>query len=75
MVRRIYMSRRRTSARARHSLEKPIPWLPIDSRIFPQIFRFGHVKGTARIFLQIEMILSVGVVIGTLLIVYLKLLY
>ncbi|MBI3577489.1 hypothetical protein HY086_05625 [Candidatus Gottesmanbacteria bacterium] len=52
--------------------KEPISWLPVDSRIFPHIFSFGHVKGTARLFLQIEMVLSVGVVVGTLIVVVLK---
>ncbi len=51
----------------------PIPWLPIDSRIIPHIFSFGHVKGVAKLFLQVEMVLSVGVVIGTLMVVLLRL--
>jgi len=41
-------------------------WVPfIDHRIFPQIFSFGHVKGIARIFLQVEIILALLFVIGT----------
>ncbi len=58
-------------AKRRHTDKDPVPWLPIDSRIFPSIFSFGHVKGIAKLFLQIEMMLSVGVVLGTLVIVIL----
>lgn len=52
--------------------KEPIPWLPIDSRIIPHIFSFGHVKGIAKLFLRIEMVLSVGIVVGTILIVVLR---
>lgn len=47
--------------------EKPIDWLPIDSRLIP-LLSFPHVKGVARIFLMIEIILSFCVVMGTLLV-------
>ena len=59
-------------AKRRRPAKQPIPWLPIDSRIIPHIFSFGHVKGITKVFLQIEMVLSVGVVIGTLIIVFLR---
>ncbi len=51
---------------------KAISWLPIDSRLFP-FFSFGHVKGIARVFLQVEIILSLLVVIGVLSLVAAKL--
>lgn len=51
----------------------PIHWLPFDSRLILPIFSFGHVKGVARLFLQVEMVLSVGVLFGTLTIVILRL--
>ncbi len=47
----------------------PIPWLPIDSRLIPPLFSFGHVRGVARLFLVIEILLALLVVAGTLLIV------
>lgn len=47
-------------------------WLPIDSRLFPHIFSFGHVKGVALIFLTVEMFLAVLTVIGTLFLVILS---
>lgn len=40
-------------------------WLPIDSRLLPKILSFGHVKGVARVFLQIEMMAATLVVLGT----------
>ena len=43
--------------------------LPIDTRILPDIISFGHVHGVAKLFLQIEIILSLLVVIGTLILV------
>ncbi len=58
------MGKRRTQTRVR-SIEKPIDWLPFDSRLLP-FFSFPHVRGIARIFLLIEMTLCVLVVAGTL---------
>jgi hypothetical protein len=40
--------------------------LPFDTRLIPDVFSFSHVKGVARIFLTIEIILSSLVVFGTL---------
>lgn len=45
---------------------EPIHWLPIDSRLFSPLFSFGRVRGVAKIFLAIEMLLAALVVIGTL---------
>lgn len=42
----------------------PVVWLPVDTRFFPDILAFGHVRGWAKIFLEIEMSLAVLVVIG-----------
>lgn len=63
------MSKRRSYST---KLGKPIPWLPIDSRLIPDIFAFGHVKGVARIFLIVEMTAATLVVIGTFIIVALR---
>jgi len=46
--------------------DAPIHWLPVDSRLITPLFRFGAVKGIARIFLEIEITLTILVVIGTL---------
>jgi hypothetical protein len=43
---------------------KSIDWLPIDSRIIPNILSFGHVQGFAKLFLQIEIVLALVVVVG-----------
>lgn len=51
----------------------PIPWLPIDSRLIAPLFSFGHVRGVARFFLEIEIVLSLLVVIGTLSMVIVRL--
>ena len=51
---------------------KPISWLPVDSRLFLPLLNFGHVKGLARVFLEIEIVLSLLVVLGTLAIVVLR---
>lgn len=51
---------------------KPISWLPVDSRLFLPLLNFGHVKGLARVFLEIEIVLSLLVVLGTLTVVVLQ---
>ena len=51
--------KRRTSHHIQHE------WLPVDTRIFPDIISFRCVKGPLRVFLQIEMVLSLLIVIGT----------
>ncbi|MBI3385561.1 hypothetical protein HY031_00585 [Candidatus Gottesmanbacteria bacterium] len=45
---------------------QPVSWLPVDSRLILPLFSFGHVKGMARLFLEIEILLSLLVVGGTL---------
>ena len=55
-------------------MEKPIPWMPVDSRLFGSFLAFGHVQGIARIFLTVEMILAVLVVFGTLSMIFLTVL-
>lgn len=50
---------------SKHS-EQPLFWLPVDSRLISPIFSFGHVKGIARVFMTLEMILATTVVLGTL---------
>jgi hypothetical protein len=62
------MSKRRKSLQGHTHSEKSISWLPIDSRLFPFI-SFSHVHGLARVFLTIEMVLSVSMVMGTCLLV------
>jgi len=44
----------------------PVSWLPVDSRLMLPLFSFTHVRGIAKIFLTVEMILAFAVVIGTL---------
>ncbi len=51
---------------------KALSWLPINERLIPPIFTFQRVSGLSRVFLEIELALSVFVVLGTLLIVLLK---
>jgi len=51
-----------------------ISWLPIDSRILPSLFEFGHIRGIAKVFLIIEMLLAGFVVTGTLLLIVLTVL-
>jgi len=48
--------------------------MPVDSRLVGSFLSFGRVRGAARIFLEIEMILAVLIVLGTLTVVLLKLL-
>ena len=47
-------------------MQKPIPWLPVDSRLFGSFLSFGRVRGIARVFLTVEMVLAVLIVLGTL---------
>ncbi len=51
--------------RVRKPHDEPVSWLPVDSRLFFPIFSFGHIRGAAKLFLIIEMVLAVSVVIGT----------
>jgi hypothetical protein len=42
-------------------------WLPVDERLVPNIFSFKYPKNKwVRVLLAVEMILSVGAVVGTL---------
>jgi len=50
-------------------VEKPIQWMPVDSRLVGPFLSFGRVRGIARIFLTVEMTLAVFIVLGTLTIV------
>ncbi len=54
--------------------DKQLLWLPIDSRLIPDIFSFGQVKGLARVFLQIELTLTAIVVCMTIVLIVLRLL-
>jgi len=49
-----------------HRSKQSDTWLPIDSRLIPPLFSFGHVHGVAKVFLTVEMVLAFGVVVGTL---------
>ena len=62
---------RKTGLASRRS--GPVNWLPIDNRLIPHIFSFGRVKGIARVFLQVEMMLSIAVVFGSLVLFILQL--
>lgn len=53
--------------------QKPVSWLPVDSRLFGSFLSFGHVHGIARIFLEMEIILSTIIVLGVVIITYLHL--
>ena len=64
--------RRLVSKKSKKNLKDDLQWLPIDSRLLPHLFSFGHVKGIARIFIQLEMVLSVLVVLGTFIVVAMK---
>jgi len=54
------------------SKNKQPHWLPIDIRLIPDIWSFGHVKGVARAFLELELTFSCLVVFGTLYLVVSK---
>jgi len=55
-------------------MQKPISWMPVDSRLFGPFFSFGRVRGAARIFLAAEMILAVFIVLGTISVTLLRML-
>lgn len=55
------MGRRRSDKQQ----ERPLSWLPIDSRLMHSLISFGTVRGIAKVFLAIEMLLAVFVVLGT----------
>jgi len=61
------MKKRRSARRRPRS--QPVRWLPIDSRLVPDIFSFTYVRGYAAFFLKLEMILALLVVAGTLVLV------
>lgn len=46
-----------------------LTWLPIDSRLIPPLFRFSNIRGLAKVFVILEMILSSLVVLGTFILV------
>jgi hypothetical protein len=54
--------------------DKPIAWLPIDSRIFFPFFAPTHIHGIARVFLIVEMTLSVLMVVASIILVFIRVL-
>lgn len=64
------MGRRRI--KRRNTSTQP-DWLPIDIRLLPPLFSFQKVTGIAKVFLIAEVILAVGVVLGTVLLLLLTL--
>jgi len=59
----------RNRVRRKPKRSVPVSWLPIDSRLFSPLVSFGHVKGLARLFLEVEIFLSLLVVLGTMILV------
>lgn len=51
----------------------PVWWFPIDSRLFPAIFRFGRISGFPKYFLIIEMCSAISVLFGAGVILLLRL--
>ncbi|MEK9143643.1 MAG: hypothetical protein AAB481_03380 [Patescibacteria group bacterium] len=66
---------KRNSGRRHHQSVTPLHWLPIDSRLILPLFSFSHVKGFSRFFLEVEITIAIIVVVGTLVIVGLKLFF
>jgi hypothetical protein len=60
------MPKRTNKRRHRPSQKNPSSWLPIDTRILPDIISFGHVHGISRVFLTIEIFLVTCVMLGSL---------
>jgi len=52
--------------------ENAIGWLPVDSRLFGPFLSFGHVRGLAKVFLVLELVLSSLVVFGTIIVVFIQ---
>jgi len=69
-----YMAKSRPIRRHHRSKEKPIAWLPVDSRLMYPLLAFRRVRGPAKLFLGLEMILATCVVVGTYILVILSLL-
>lgn len=67
------MKHRGGKSSQKYTSHGPISWLPVDSRLLTPFISFGHVKGFARMFLVIEIVLSVVVVMGTLVLAVFKL--
>jgi hypothetical protein len=55
--------------------EKVITWLPVDSRLFMPFIGFGRVKGISKVFLEVELALSIFVVTGTVLLMIFRIFY
>ena len=55
--------------------QKVIAWLPIDSRLILPFVGFGRVKGISRVFLEVELALSILVVTGTVLLMIFRIFY
>lgn len=51
---------------------KAMGWFPIDSRLFPSLISFNHVKGVARVFLTCELLICSLIVIGAVILIILK---
>jgi len=66
-----FMRKRGSAKRHGRSHSEPIAWLPFDSRFIP-FFSFTHVRGVARVFLVVEMALSVGMLVGAFILVLLS---
>ena len=49
----------------KNTKEQSLGWLPIDSRLIVPFISFSHVRGVAKLFLTIEMLLAFSVVLGT----------
>ncbi len=69
------MKRRRSTHRFTRRMSATAPWLPVDSRLIPNLFAFGHVQGWARIFLEIEIVTSLLVVLGAILLLVLQIFF
>lgn len=66
------MKMKRISRKRVCQSDTPIHWLPIDSRLVSPLFSFSHVKGFSRFFLEVEITIAIVVVLGTLVILGLK---
>lgn len=51
----------------------PLSWLPVDPAFIPDIISFGRMGPVARAFMVAEVVLSVSVVVGTFVLVLVRL--
>lgn len=57
-----------------HDKKRAVRWLPVHSKFYTPFMKFGEVKGIERLFLEVEITLSLLIVLGSLILAVLKVL-